>query len=350
VCTPTSKPPSPPGRGAQHSRLPEPRASSEAGAASRARWAEKAERGSGLALALLIRLIRALGPRAIRLMVHPVAAYFLIVDREARQASRAYFDRLVSLSAGRAALGHAPGWRDQYRHLLEFSISIFDRICVWAGQDDHLKLEHRGAEHFEHLPDVQGPRANRLGKAGAIIASAHLGTFDMMRAICLEADVPVRPVMYGRNAETISRFFSGLNPDFQLNLIHIHPGRIDAALEIRRAVERGELVVIMGDRVPVAGEAYRSVPFLGRPARFPEGPFALAALIGCPLMVATATRVGTLTYRVESQPIYAGGRVPRAERAKVVGEMIRRYAAALEAACLRAPYQWFNFFPFWEAP
>lgn len=347
MCTPTSKPLS---RSERRRRSPESRAPSEAGLPSRPRWAEKAERGSGIALALLIRLVRALGPRASRLIVHPVAAYFLIVDREAREASRAYFDQLVSLPAGREALGHAPGWRDLYRHLLEFSISIFDRICVWAGQDDHLRLEHRGSEHFEHLPEAEGARANRLGKAGAIIVSAHLGTFDMMRAICLEADVPVRPVMYGGNAETINRFFSGLNPDFQLDLIHIRPGRIDATLEIRRAVELGELVVIMGDRVPVAGEAYRSVPFLGRPARFPEGPFALAALIGCPLMVATATRVGPLTYRVESQPIYAGGRVPRSERAKVVGEMIRRYAAALESTCLRAPYQWFNFFPFWEAP
>jgi predicted LPLAT superfamily acyltransferase len=100
--------------------------------------------------------------------------------------------------------------------------------------------------------------------------------------------------------------------------------------------------------VPVAGEAFRTVPFLGGRARFPEGPFALAALIGCPLMFATATRVSDRGYRVESEPIYPGGRVPRAERDKVVEEMVRRYALALEATCLRSPHQWFNFFRFWE--
>jgi predicted LPLAT superfamily acyltransferase len=113
-------------------------------------------------------------------------------------------------------------------------------------------------------------------------------------------------------------------------------------------VEEGAFVVIMGDRVPLAGEASRSVPFLGGRARFPEGPFALAALIGCPLMFAAAVREGDLTYRVESFPIHPGGRVPRTERDKVVEEMMRRYARALEDACLRAPYQWFNFFRFWE--
>lgn len=315
---------------------------------ARPRWAEKAERGSGAALRLLLRVIRALGPRTGRWVAHPVAAYFLLTDREARRASRAYFEHLASLPEGRLALGHAPGWRDGYRNLLEFCISVFDRVCVWAGQDDHLQLEHRGAGHFAHLPDAEGERANRLGKRGAIIVGAHLGTFDMMRHICMDADVPVMPVVYGDNAETINRFFAGLNPDFPLDLIHIRPGERNASFEIRRAVESGAFVVIMGDRVPVAGEARQTLPFLGGRARFPEGPFALAALIGCPLMFAVATRVGEFSYRVESQPLYDGGRVPRAERAKAVEEMATRYAAALEAACLRAPHQWFNFFDFWE--
>jgi predicted LPLAT superfamily acyltransferase len=40
--------------------------------------------------------------------------------------------------------------------------------------------------------------------------------------------------------------------------------------------------------------------------------------------------------------------VPRAERSKVVHELLVRYARYLEQACLRAPHQWFNFFDFWE--
>jgi predicted LPLAT superfamily acyltransferase len=244
-------------------------------------------------------------------------------------------------------LGHAPRFRDGYRHLLEFSTSLFDRMCVWAGQDDDFELQHRAADHFAHLPDAEGERANALGKCGALIVSAHLGTFDMMRSICMEARVPVRAVMYGDNAETINRFFSGLNPDLELGLIHIRPGAIGASFEIRDAIRSGAFVVIMGDRVPVDGSGCQRVDFLGAPARFAKGPFELAALLGCPLMAATAVRVGPARYRVDSEPLYAGGRVPRAEREKVVAEMIERYAAYLERACLRTPYQWFNFFDFW---
>jgi predicted LPLAT superfamily acyltransferase len=316
-------------------------------ATQRPRWAEKAERGSGVALRLLIRIVRWLGPGTSRLLLHPIAAYFLLTDGEARRASRAYFERLARLPDGRAALGHAPGWRDTYRHLLEFSTSLFDRMCVWAGQDEGFELRHEAQGHFAHLPDAEPGRANSLGKGGALIASAHFGTFDMMRSICMEAQVPVRAVMYGDNAETINRFFAGLNPDLDLDLIHIRPGQIGASFEIRDAIRAGAFVVIMGDRVPPGGGGAQRAAFLGEPARFPTGPFELAALLGCPLMVASAVRVGPATYRVDSEPLYPGGRVPRAEREKVVQEMVERYAAILERACLRTPYQWFNFFDFW---
>jgi predicted LPLAT superfamily acyltransferase len=33
-----------------------------------------------------------------------------------------------------------------------------------------------------------------------------------------------------------------------------------------------------------------------------------------------------------------------------VQEAMTRYAALLEAHCRMAPYNWFNFFDFWQAP
>lgn len=317
------------------------------GAPGRPRWAEKAERGSGAALRLVIRLVRLLGNRATRVLLHPIALYFVLTDGEARRAIGGFLERLARLPEGRAALGRAPGFRDAYRTLLEFSTSIFDRMCVWSGQDRGFELRHRAEQHFAHLPDATGSRANGLGKCGALIVSAHLGTFDMMRSICMEARVPVRAVMYGDNAETINRFFAGLNPDLGLDLIHIRPGRVGAPFEIREAIESGAFVVIMGDRVPPGGGDCQRARFLGEPARFARGPFELATLIGCPLMVATATRVGPACYQVDSEPLYPGGRVPRSERPKVVAELVERYAAYLERACLRTPHQWFNFFDFW---
>jgi predicted LPLAT superfamily acyltransferase len=299
---------------------------------------------------MMLTLIRWLGRPAAHLLLRPIAAYFLLTDSRARRASRDYLARLYATPAGRAALGHAPGWRDSWRQLFEFSIGIFDRVCVFAGFDDDFRFEHRGAGHFAHLPEAQGANRNALGKCGALIVGAHVGSFDMMRAICQEADVPVSVVMYGDNAQTINNFLEALNPDLNLRMIHVRPEESGSALEIRAAVERGEFVAIMGDRIPVNGRGTRTLPFLGAPARFSEGPFRLATLIGCPMIVAGALRTGDARYRVESIPLYAGGRVPRARRDAVVGEMLEGFVSHLEQTCLRAPYQWFNFFDFWTEP
>ena len=321
--------------------------SAPASPSERPAWAEKVERGSLSALSLLLRLLRGLGRRRIRWICHPVAAYFLLTDRRARDASRRYLERLHAAPGGREALGHGPGFRDLHRHLLEFTTSIFDRICVWAGLDEDFVFDHEGEAHFAHLPDAEGERANPLGKTGAIILGAHFGTFDMMRSICNDADVPVSAVMYGGNAELINRFFETLDPEFDLHLIHVAPGTRGAALEIRGAIEKGHFVAILADRVGPDGSGGHPVEFLGSTALFPRGPFELATLIGCPVMLASARRVGDPRYRVESEPLYAGGRVPRGERDARVGELVERYARYLERSCLESPYQWFNFFEFW---
>ena len=311
-------------------------------------WAARAERGTAGALRLMLRLSAVFGRRGSALLLHPIALYFWVTDGRARRASAAYFARLVSTAEGRAALGHEPSWRDSYRHIHEFSISIFDRLFAWAGLGN-LEVEHEGAAHFAHLPEAAPERGgNAFGKCGALIVTAHVGSFDMMRAASMNQEVPVHVVMYGDNARTINNFFEALNPDLELDLIHVRPGSTGAALEIRAAIERGDFVAIMGDRMGLDNAPRREAPFLGAPAPFGSGPFELAATIGCPVLMATALRTGNGHYRLRSWPIYPGGRVPRSDRSAVVHRMVEAYAAVLETAVLEAPYQWFNFFDFWS--
>lgn len=318
------------------------------GPADRPAWAAKAERGTHAALGFMIRSLRAVGRRRMRWILHPIAAYFTITDRRARRASQAYLARVAAFPAGREALGSKRGWLATYHHLYEFSMSIFDRTCVFAGIDSEFVFEHEGAAHFDDLPDAEGERANALGKSGAIILGAHLGTFEMMRSQSLDAAVPVTVVVYGANSETIQAFFRSLDTDFDVNMIHVVPGSSSAALQIRAAVERGDWVAILADRAGLDGGGSHATSLLGSQVRLPLGPFQIATMIGCPILLATASRVGDARYRVESELLYAGAQVPRRERGKVVAELVERYAEYLERTCLRIPYQWFNFYEYWD--
>ena len=89
------------------------------------------------------------------------------------------------------------------------------------------------------------------------------------------------------------------------------------------------------------------VPFLGTPAAFPQGPFLLAGALACPLLFMVGVRRTATVYEVFTESLADQVDLPFGERAERLGDLARRYAERLEAHCVEAPYQWFNFFDFW---
>ncbi len=302
-------------------------------------WAGLAERGSFWALAVARGFYSLCGRRATRALLWPIAAYFTLTAPRARRASLEYLAALYAHPGGERALGHPPRSRDALHHLHEFAVNLFDRMVVWGETLDQVHFEHAGSEHLFRLARE---------KRGGILLGSHLGSFDMMRLLAGHHGLVVNVLMFTRHAERITRFFQRLSPDSQVRVIQLEPGSIRTAFEVRACLERGEFVGILGDR-PEPGPSARlaSVPFLGRPAPFPLRPVLLAATLGCPLLFAVCVRRGETTYRAVVEPLSEGERVPRGQREERAREWLATYVAELERFCLEAPYQWFNFHPYW---
>jgi predicted LPLAT superfamily acyltransferase len=197
-------------------------------------------------------------------------------------------------------------------------------------------MDHRGSEHLFAL--------KREGR-GALLLGAHLGSFDMARTLARDSGVPINIVMFTANAERINRIFEELDPESQVRVVSLDPTSVRTAFEIRSCIDRGELVAILADRVPVgAREEPIELGFLGGRRTFPRSPFLLAALLGCPVLVSLCVRTGPLRYYTWVEPISPGRRVPRDDRDKRAEELAGAYVAELERTCLAHPYQWFNFY------
>ena len=306
----------------------------------RSAWTDTAERGSLAALFLIRWFYGRFGRRASVALLTPIVAYFFVTGRAVRRASMDYLRTLWATPRGRAALGEPPTWCDVFRHLHEFAENLLDRMIVWSGDVDRICIDDRATEHLLELV-----RQRR----GGILLGSHLGSYDMLRLLSAQNGIVVNVLMFTRHTAHINAFFQRLHPGLEMRLIHFEPGSISAAFEIKAAIERGEFVGMLGDRV-WESERDRSVsiPFLGRHARFPLGPFLLQAVLGCPLLLTVCVRTGPGRYAASAQPFAPAGVLPRRDRAKHAEELARRYAAALEEWCVRAPYQWFNFFEFWS--
>jgi len=305
-----------------------------------ARWNEAAEVGTGWALRFGGWFHRTFGRRPSLALAALTACYFALRNRTGRRASARYLARIAATPGGCAVVGATPGWREVLRHFYEMAICTYDRMVVWGGAIDTMQLEHDGAER---IFDVAA--AGR----GALLLGAHVGNLDLLGFVARDYDLKLNIVAYYDNAVRVNSFLETLGAD-QLHLIELAPGSVQAAMEIRACIARGEIVVVMADRLsPGAWEGpSASASFLGRDARFPLGAFRLATVLGCPVYFALCVRSGDARYTAMLRPISSGERSARADREKGARLLLERYVALLEEICERHPYQWFNFFDFWE--
>ncbi len=289
-------------------------------------WSERRERGSGALLRLLSWLTLTLGWRLGDALLYPITAYFLLFSRGARGASRDYLARVLGRPASTAEL---------FRHFFTFSSIVLDRVFFLSGRLAGYRIAVTGQEHVT---------AALAHGRGCVLLGAHLGSFELLRVLARDAPVPVNALIWRPHAGLFARLIPRLDPSGARRLIEI--GRPESMLRVRECVLRGEIVGILADRAPAAQKSI-AVPFLGAPARFPTGPFVLAATLDVPVVLFFGVRTGPRAYETMFVPLAERIVLERTGRAAALGAWIGRYARELEACCRAHPFNWFNFYDFW---
>ena len=305
-------------------------------------WAKKTENGSYLAIKLLLVLYRFGGKWLILLCLGPVLAYFFIKDGVARRASYQYLTRLHQYCGENSPFKRQPGWWQVYRHFWQFALAALAKIDAWVGRITPEQVSYGGAVPFEHI--------TATGK-GAVLIASHLGNTEVCRALVRSRyALKINVLAHTKNAAAFNRVLKDSNSDVDLELIEVTELTPAVSIMLSECVERGELVVIVGDRISTqAPERALWADFLGKPAPFAIGPWILASLMHCPvyLMFCMKDAVG---YNLMFEPFADSIKLNRKHRAEQLASLVQRYAQALEAVACRYPLQWFNFYDFWQLP
>ncbi len=291
-------------------------------------WSNATERGSASLLRVMLWIALYLGAGVSELLLLPITLWFLATSPASRAASQEYLAR---------ALGRPARLRDVARHLHSFACAILDRVFLLTGRTTAgFQIDTEG---LEHVTDV-------LARGqGCVLMGAHLGSFEVLRTLSRHSPVPVRALMFRANAGPLTGLLDRLAPGLRDSVIEI--GDTASMLLVREAVERGEIVGILADRTP-PGHPQVVAPFLGHPAAFPAGPFILAATLGVPVVLFHGVRTGRRRYAIRFSPFADRLVLRRASRSADLAAAVARYAAAVEQGCRAHPFNWFNFFPFWE--
>ena len=287
-------------------------------------WTRRRERGSLPLVRLMAWLSLAIGRAPSRLLLRAIAAYFFVASPAARAASRDYLRR---------CLGREPRLAERFAHFFAFASTVHDRLYFLRNRTDLFEVE------------VVGPEL--LPAGGALLFGAHLGSFEALRAAGQShGHRRVTMAMYEENARRLNGVLAALSPELLRDIVPL--GTVGSMLALNERLEAGDLVGVLADRT-LGAEPVVRVPFLGEEASFPTGPMRMAAALRRRVFLMVGLYRGGNRYEVRFEELadFSGG---ARDRDAAVRAGIEAYARRLEHYCRDAPFNWFNFFDFWQRP
>jgi len=300
-------------------------------------WSKAGEAGSMLGMKTLLLTYRIFGRHVFRIILYPVMAYYYWIRKDEREASQEYLKKVKPFLDQDQQNSLSP-----FQLFMNFGEQLLDKFLVWMGQigRDDVVFETQG------ILD----KIDNLGydKGGVIIVS-HLGNTEVCNALAHQLpNIRLTLLVYTQHAEKYNSLIKKSKDSARIEILQVTDMSPATAMILSDRIDDGEYIVIGGDRTPIAGKGRVSdVTFLGDTAPMPQGAFIVASLLKCPVyLMFCLKQKGRYHIYVElfSQQL----KFNRKERHIAINDVVQGYASRLEYYCLKAPMQWFNFFPFWR--
>jgi len=293
-------------------------------------WVSQPERGNVFWLNVISWIARHLGRSLASLFLYPITLYFFATSSVTRKASREFLRR---------AQGREPSWLEVFRHHRYFAVTILDRIYLLLGRESQFNIESFNLDQvLAYIKKGQG----------CLLYGAHLGSFEVLRATGVHHyhdTFDLRILMHEEQNQSITKFLNVLAPEVAKAVLPI--GRPDTMLRAKECLDGGGIVAMLADRAADDDKHIRC-QFMGEMADFPKGPAILALALKVPVFTCFGLYLGGNRYQIHFDLLNETLNVKREDRPQAIEDFTCRYAARLEQYTRKAPYNWFNFYDFWQ--
>jgi predicted LPLAT superfamily acyltransferase len=293
-------------------------------------WIDRPEGGSAFGYRLISTFAMLCGRTAARLVLYPITAFYLVRRGPERRAARKYLERV---------LGRKPSLWDVAKQVHCFAAVTLDRVFLLSESFKRFDIRVIGLDEM---------RQQWAKKQGVLVFGSHLGSFDSLRVLAeFRRDVKVRVVLDVEQNPTITNILNALNPEMARSIINARRDGAVTALAIKEALDETALVTLLVDRAR-PGNQVVTANFLGKPAPFPTGPWQLAAALKVPVVLCFGLYRGGNRYDLHFELFAETVRMERSDRQASLNATIQRFADRLAHYAQSAPYNWFNFYDFWQ--
>ena len=208
---------------------------------------------------------------------------------------------------------------------------------MMAGITKSFSFDFEGEEHLHEMAKT----------TGGILISAHIGNFEMAGNMLDRVGSNINIVMYDAEHEKIKEL---LQKTYSKKPVKIIPLKDDMShlFAINEAISNKEMICLHGDRFLENARTIR-LPFMGKEALFPAGPFHMVLSYGIPISFVFAMKDSSFHYHFYASPpkVYTFTR-NRLDRTSEIKEIVCDYISELEKMVNKYPLQWYNYYPFWE--
>ena len=218
----------------------------------------------------------------------------------------------------------------------ELTLRLFQNFAMCFS--DLVSTNRRPSEELAaYVNRIEGAEDVAGLSGGLISVTAHVGNWEMAgRLLAGRSARPTHVVVTPDEAPELGRWVRR-DGDGVRFVPRADPG---IGITLLLALRRGEVVALQGDRaIGTRGDVL--IPFFGRPAPFPLGPFLLARAAGVPVVPAFCLLDGGYRYAVRVAPPI---KVDRGEEEAAA----HAWVSLLERIAREHPTQWFNFFDVWR--
>ncbi len=274
--------------------------------------------------------LRLFGHKAAVILLWGVIFVYVVFSRKIHQTTRHYLSRRF-IEQSRIVR-----WIHTFKNVFSFGQVLVERGWLGLSQNDRLSGKFEGHVRFMELIKEGN---------GLILLTGHVGNWQSALAHLGDLPVKVNALMQYDQSAAAKHYFDLKRGGRSFEIIDVNSefgGMIDAMA----ALNRGEIVTIMGDRL-VKGSS-SEIDFLGESVKVPDSAYLLAASANAPVAVVFAAKTGLQSYHLKVWDYFYPKYNSRAERREMMKECSARYFKALEEYLKKYPYQWYNFYDFWK--
>ena len=284
-------------------------------------WQQEKEMSNAFWLKLIVRLALTLPRWSVRLLLHPIVFFFLIISPQKRSASSHYLMQ---------TLPHKPKIWHIYKHFYWFAATLLDRVYFLSQKNQLFDISFINRETIIH---------SFKKDPSQFFLSGHYGSVDALRMQTTAKQYKIKPVIKLDHNQTIVRLLNQLNPDFYNDVIP-YDG-LKTTFEIYENLKNNVSVALLADRPIGEGETLK-VTFLNDTIQLPEGIFEMLLRFPFPTNLFFSKYLGKNRYQIQYIPFTVSPNdTPQT--------LAQKFADELAKQCMDSPYNWFNFYTYWNS-